>query len=309
MALALMQIGLLTYRDWATPWQHESDLIERALTKWLCKATCELQMFQFAITYSDDRANQVAQYSGYVANEPENFNRVSFTISRIGDIPAYTLSAGITELEQAVPGLGETALHYLEKTAVLPILTPCFALHLASQTYWMGEEDENLYIKEELEQLDEGFDPNHVEVYRKRDFLASIPEWAANAKCRHPLSNLRRIALEHAGTDAGTVSALLLKIARGRKDYWLPSTHDEQMDCADIAAIFRWTENDDCGQIVDDAMNQIFNTGESTNEFGTVYLAPEAEPLKAWLRSAETTFQRLRLCEQLVRMVGQPVRH
>lgn len=309
MALSLMQLGLLTYRDWARPWQHEIDLIERALAKWLRKATSELQVFQFGITYSDRRSEQVAQFSGWLPDNKDISNRVSFTIYRIGDIPAYTLSAGITELEQAVPGLGETALYYLEKTAILPVLTPCYALYLASQCYWMGEEDETLRIEEELEYCEPGSTPEQIEIYRKRDFLAAIPEWAALPKQRLTHSSLRRIALEHAGTDAGTVADLLLKIARCRNDYWAPSTYDEQLDCSDIAAIFRWTETDGCGQIVDDAMNQIYNNGESTEDFGIAYLDPKAEPLKAWLRSAEKTFQRLRLCEQLVRMVGRPVRH
>lgn len=309
MALSLMQIGLLTYRDWATPWQHESDLIERALTKWLRKATAELQIFQFGITYSDRRLEQLSAHMSYTPFERDNAGRVAFTLYRVGDLPAYTLGSGITELEHAVPGLGETALYHLEQAAVLPILTPCHALYLASNNYWMGEDDETLAIQEELAQLSDGLNPDDIEFYRKRDFLASIPEWAATAKPRLPLSSLRRIALEHTGTDAGTVAALILKIARSGKGCWCPDTRDEEMDCSDIAAIFRWSEDDDCGRIVDDAMNEIYNSGESTDDFGTAYLVPEAAPLKAWLRSAEKTFRLLRLCEQLVRIVGQPVRH
>jgi PRTRC genetic system protein F len=309
MALSLMQIGLLAYRDWAIPWQHESDLIERAMAKWLRKATSELQLFQFGITYSDHRASEIEQFNGWLPDDSDHRNQVSFTIYRIGDIPSYTLGTGITELEQAIPGLGETAMHYLEQTAVLPILTPSFALYLAQHTYWRGEEDETIAIEEELEYCEEGTTAEQLDIYCKSDFLTTIPEWAATAKQRLPLSSLRRIALEQADTDAGKVAAILLKIARFRSGYWLPDAHAEQLECSDVAAIFRWSTNDDCGRIVDDAFQQIFESGENTDDFGTAYLAPEAEPLKAWLRSAENTFRLLRLCEQLVWMVGQPERH
>lgn len=309
MALSLMQIGLLTYRDWATPWAHEIDLVERALTRWLRWATRELQIFQFGIAYSDRRAEKIMSQLGWTLFEKEHADHISFTLYRTGDPPAYTIGAGIIELERAVPGLGETAMHYLEQTAVLPILTPNQALYWASQAYWMGEEDETLAIEEEIQYCEPGTTPEQVDIYRKCDFLATIPEWAALPKHRLPHASLRRIALDHAGTDAAEAAALLLKIARRSKGAWVPNTGDEQMDCADVAAVFRWSEDDDCGQIADTTLNQIFQNGESTDDFGSAYLPPEAAPLKAWLRSAEKTFQLLRLCEQLVRIVGQPVRH
>lgn len=308
MALSLMQIGLLTYRDWAKPWAHESDLIERALTRWLRRATADLQMFQFAITYSDRRASQVTAYRGWDRNTPEDNKRVSFTIYRIGDLPSYTLRAGITELEQAFPCLGETALHYLAKAAVLPMLTPQHALYLASATYWHGEGDETYRLQEELEYCDPGTKPEDVEIYRKRDFLTAIPEWAALPKQHLTQTSLRRIALDHAGTTPGEVAAVLLEIARIRKGAWRPNTQDENMDCSDVAALFRWSDDDDCGRIVDDAMNDIINAGESTDDFGSAYLLPDPEPLKAWLRSAEKSFRLLRLCERLVRLVGTTAR-
>lgn len=291
-ALSLMQIGLLTYRDWAKPWSHESELIQRALEKWLRKATGELQMFQFGIAYSD-RRDELLESFGHFSEGRNNPQNISFTLYRIGERPLYTLSDGITALETTVAGLGETAMFYIARAQwnTVPMLTPMEALGLAQSHYWMGEADETLIIEEQIQFMDEGTTEDDLDIYRLRDFLAKIPEWAATPKQALPLASLRRLALDLAGTDAGEVAALLLKMQRAIIGVWSPNPLEENMETVEVAGEFIWAQGDDCGRIYDDAMNDVYNSGESTEDFGTAYLNPYPAPIKEWMRSAEKTFR------------------
>lgn len=295
--LALMELGLVSENDVAEPWQAESEILQRSLTRWAEKEGQGLNLFSPVLCIGD-------MPDGVVDAAELDDNQIAIGISSC-DALYGLIGENTTIIEKEAPGLGETLLHYLDRAlwTTLFAVTPASCLELAKQVYWMGEDDEQLVVEEAAlsgENIDD------LELFRKSDYLSTAPEWAAD-----PLERLRETQLvalaksENPLVRAAAHAAIDLAAVLKNQSFTPPSWGEGgYADPVNPAICLRWSEDDHVLRVFDDHYEYVIQTEGASDLHGLYTLQNSKEGLREALDNLSHLFARLRAAEQAINVIA-----
>lgn len=255
VALDMLDAGVLTHTDKGFS---PTMMVEQSMSKWFASLTHDLQFFAPDLFMTNDLGNVTLDMDEKGAKKHfgvESEKTLTFAVS-FAAWHWFTLQERCEALEAKVPGLGETAIRWLD-THIHPLMTavtPNFTLYAAQHVYWYGEDDESEAVEEILAM---GEDPEDMDLYTKADFDASFPKMsyaAAEKLDRDALTSL----LSHPDREVADLAALLLEETPedGVGGSYLQQFCDDHMPVLEPAICIGWSAADDTVQIVDDYFNR-----------------------------------------------------
>lgn len=293
--LAFLDLGMVSETDLVEPWRSESEVLRRAFNRFIEQEGSGLTLFSPRVVIADS-------LDGYEAPEPGEDILFCFYSTSMESLFIGNRTARI---EKACPGLGETLLFQIEKAlcATFYCVTPERCLDLARYIYWQGEDDEQQVVEE---MLSEGENPDTMEIYRRSDYLAHLPGWAAESREKLPPDRLREIARTGKGLVKEAAETALELAAEHIEDYRPPRFDEFIGDNIDPALYVRWMEEDDVGRVFDDFYQYAIQS-ESTDMHGYISSKPDKKGVGKALEDIRQFFRLLRALEKAFSLIGERV--
>lgn len=295
--LAFLDLGMVSETDLVEPWQSEREILRRAFYRFIEQEGSDLALFSPRIVIADSLDDGYTPHKDIDNNLVFSFYSTSLKSMFIGN--------GAARIEEACPGLGETLLYQIDRAvcATLYCVTPACCLDLARYIYWQGEDDEREVV---AERLAEGESIEDMDVYRRSDYLAHIPEWAAAPTEKLSLDRLREIARSGKGLVPEAAKAALDLAEQQVDGYQKPSFEEFIGDNVDPALFVRWSENDDVDRVFDDFYEYAVQ-GECTEMHGYISSQPDKDGIGKALEDIRQFFRILRALERSFCLIGERI--
>lgn len=293
--MAFLDLGMVSETDLVEPWQSETEVLRRAFNRFIEQQGSGITLFSPRFVIADS-------LDGYEVSEPgEDILFCFYSTST----ESLFIGNRTSRIEEACPGLGETLLYQIEKAlcATFYCVTPERCLDLARYIYWQGEDDERQVVEELLA---EGESPETTVIYRRSDYLAYLPEWAAESREKLPPDRLREIARTGKGLVKEAAEAALELAAQESEDYRPPRFEEFMGDNVAPALYIRWSEEDDVERVFDD-FYQYAVQSESTDMHGYISSKPDKDGVGKALEDIRQFFRLLRALEQAFSLIGERV--
>jgi len=303
IALGMLDAGVLTHTSRElTPFM----MVDKSMSEWFAAITRDLKWFEANLTMTNDLENLAHGLDLDLAKKHfgvESDKTLSFAIN-FATWYWFTLKDRIEALEAKVPGLGETAIHWLDKHVhpLCQAVTPNFTFYAAQHSYWLGEDDESLIIEEHA---DCGGDAEDYEIYRRADFDASFPEMAHTASEKLDKDALLGL-LSHPDREVADLAAMLLDVETedGIGGAYLEAFSEDYLPVIEPAICIAWAEKDDTVQIIDDYFNmQAENGGTDCNAVWTV--AQSVEGILKARKAIERYISQLKKIENVLSIIAE----
>jgi len=293
--LAFLDLGMVSETDLVEPCQSETEVLRRAFNRFIDQEGSGITLFSPRIVIADSLDENEAPEPG--EDIQFCFYSTSMESLFIGNRTAH--------IEKACPGLGETLLFQIEKAlcATFYCVTPERCLDLARYIYWQGEDDERQVVEE---MLAEGENPDTMEIYRRSDYLAHLPDWAAESREKLSTDRLREIACTRKGLVKDAAQAALDLAEQHIEDYRPPHFDEFVGDNIDPALYVRWSENDDVGRVFDDFYHYVIQS-ECTEMHGYLSSKPDTEGIGKALEDIRQFFRILRALEKAFSLIGEQI--
>jgi PRTRC genetic system protein F len=253
-----------------------------------------------------------------------------------------TIGPALRALDAARPRLGQTVLDILDDglQRCVRAVSPQTGLEWAKDQYWRGEDDESEYVKEELyearsyaeQRLKENKKQKRkpekmptdaelieqIEIFKRKDYDDCIPRcWTSEIK---PLKHLPSTVAYRAVKGSGArlmdifwmesqwplIRAACLAIRTARRQ---DTSHD--LYCCEhgtyhaVPYVLRWNEDDMLPRIIDDTINQYYESGEYQLEVNSAFLFHDGPSLASALRRLNNFLRLTRACEDLIKLVSR----
>lgn len=283
LALHLLAAGLIADADLRAPWQHEVELLERALSRWAEPRLAPLQVFDLAFYITDD-ATEYCEYVGIETEEPDLVQ----TAIGANRVRAYTLAGNTLALDEHEKGLAETALHALAIGCgnTMPTLAPWSVVENAEMLYnWGFDEEESSYPAAE--------------------FFTHLPEWVCNPRRRVKPHRLAHLARGRGGRNVvANVAAAILEVERLAKDRRVIRAEVHHIGCLSVGVALHWEEPRTLARFYDDWVQYNANA-EHTEDLGQAIFAARA--IGRWLDGTARMLELARAIERLILLLGTPL--
>lgn len=307
VAVSMIELGMANDDDAAcadTP----AVFVERVFERWVKEKTASLKLLSPCFTLTDS-LHSLGEYGYEKDADQQIFVGVSYSFE---DARYFSLKAKIEQLELTVPGLGQTALHNLYGWLAKSLLaiTPDFIFNLVQYQYWGGEEDEKGFFDHDgaeddceenecpvtLAQFNEEFPP-HVyspgEIIKKRQLKELT-------KHKDPLV-------------AQTAKLLL---SQPDKKKWCEDNQEyvENLgtgnQCIGYNLMLDWDPagSQIAGQVCDDWMEEVYNSGISTDLYLIFKSERNRDGIKTLFASLERYIHTLAWLERAVTLLATPKR-
>jgi len=295
---AFLDLDMITEADLAEPWGSERELMERAFNRFMGTEGSGLCLYEPVIALADSVDGDYCDHSNSEKTDDEVFFCFYSKSRRYLNIGKTAL-----QIEEICPGLGETLLYHIGRGvySTLSCATPETCLDIAKFTYWQGEEDEREVI---AELLAEGENPEDMEIYRRSDYLASIPEWAANPTDKLSLARLKKIARTGEGLVRDAAKAALDLANLQVDSYRSPYFEEFIGDNVDPALFVRWSDNDDTERVYDDYY-QYATQSECTDIHGYLAAITDKEEIGKMLDNIRQFFRILKALDRAFLLIGE----
>lgn len=245
------------------------------------------------------------------------------------------IGPAIQQLEDHHAGLGHTVLFWLNTSFQKSsrAVTPVTGIDWARHNYWMGEDDEAERVEEEMDfarnehahqqsklppnkrvPFDEAAALKNVELFRKADYDAMIPEWAGSKFSHKPKLSLQQLARFRSKFPAvipATLAAASLLEELNRKKLLnglLDNSMFDSVHWEPTPYLLRWSfgkkKMDSLGQIYDDYMNEMMNTGEIMLDVNAVFAFHDGPSLVRAIRRFEIYGRVLNAAENLLATIA-----
>jgi PRTRC genetic system protein F len=313
MAILWLDAGELTDDDFG----HPRELVATAVTRWMHKqltGTKYLGCLDIMVNPTIDPWD-CADLHNFDGNPDDHW---MLSVSQGDGVSWYELEPGITALEDAHPGLGQTALREFEtKVArLLPVLTPETARITAENQWWYGLSTQSDF-KEELLAMYDGEEDVVVEEWLHKGpetFDAKFPEWMfVSPESRKTLTDIELQSIADAGTtsEARAVAQQLLELRLIDSDSyrlpWLFGQSPVQEDNAYFSAYIRWNKDDLINQLDDDRIDNANVNGDCfTDLLGADAIPFAQDGFTQWKSEIEAGFAVLRKLDTLLPLIAAP---
>lgn len=224
--------------------------------------------------------------------------------------PWYSIGKKLTEIETAVPGLGQTVYYWLatEGTRVFNIMTPWAAGHdLAPHTWWYGCEDQQDF-EEEWEAYHDGDDEaGSVSScdYSPNAWKAAFPEYVTDIKQPLDIEKLKEISTSHLDDTIKQIAKITISLVEHDK-FKSIDVYGTEFESVHSALYLLWEDHDHLNRLMDDFFEMANQSSDMYTEDLALVLCPVDDPkaMKEMLSNLGKIFKQLKNIEQLVNLIG-----
>ncbi|HWW69677.1 MAG TPA: PRTRC system protein F [Duganella sp.] len=286
---------------------HERDLATRALSRWWAdlRRRYPMQLFKWTLMVSE--LEDLPDSGRFEPDRPSG-NHAWFCISRAenADIPRVSLARAVEQLEVRLEGFGQSVISLLEDA--LRHLPECFTPWLAHRAaHWLHwSETEN---DEEMIALarDNGDDP--ADLLTREIFFEGMPRWVVAPQRTLTRNQIVRAARE--GFEKDVISACdAISSLASRPDFGIDSggcgTETSGYDSVEGMAVISWKAFDTPGNVIDDMLNQIGQSGEYVHFIDMQHVELTSAAVGEWMRRTQDMVHLAYLTEQLILLIGEP---
>ena len=213
----------------------------------------------------------------------------------------------LTRIETHCPGLGETALYWLQRASgrTLYALTPQSARDLCEYIHWQGSSDQAEWLDEMRsmgmteEDLGDAISPDWYDGH--------FPDWVLRAKPVLDEDALSRI--QSSMPEVAQVAAVLLDIEQLLADGGqLPGLDGMEVECVYFGAYLRWDADDPMARVFDDFIEYANCASDGyTDLFGAGAVPLDAEGFHVWLHKTGLGLQLLSSLDRLIALIAEPL--
>jgi len=267
------------------------DITSQSLSVWASKHCAEIQVLdKFELIASLDQDAFGLDYEG----EP---NKELLYIGFLSQqtTPFINVKAKVEGLEAAYPGLGHTAFSIAEQASyrTFTAFTPNVALHHASYLYWCGTDNDEDFIEEVGDGIDE-------DTLFPSQFLASFPTYFLSGTTLER-GEIQRIA--EGNDDAGETAKVILSImGLIDQDARLPYLNNFYGESAYFSC-YMGTGDDMLGRVLDDFYQ---GSGDGyTDMYGVAEVKFNKLAFLKWKSDMEKGFALYTQLDRLVRCIGE----
>ncbi|WP_195763757.1 PRTRC system protein F [Pseudoduganella rivuli] len=218
----------------------------------------------------------------------------------MSDVAHWGIGCGLDYLEHTVPMLGTTILETLERKGlqVCPLFSPQVVMDEACGLYWLGEEDETMYLEEECGDDEAAKEAMRQNMVTRADIDAAFPAWtlALDKPCLslRALASLRQHACPYV-RKAGVLVLALRKLATTGQ--YMP---EWEAPFIGYGAVLCWHDGDLAVRVSDDCAQMAWQ-GDSSDTVGEVVF-PLAAPtaLRRWMENMRPNLRAIGLIDRLL---------
>lgn len=292
-----------------------TQIVQRAIGQWIARQCEGLDSLRdsFAVGVALDPALLDWAYDGscYLVDvefDPDEQWALGLDVSS-GENPFFTLSEKTTAIENEVPGLGRTALHwlYLAGWRTTSVFTPWTARQICEHLYWCGSSNQKEWLEEVAAQ---GMEESEIDGCLSPDwFDGHFPDWVIK-----PGKLLRRDVLAPLSADASltpqarAVAALLVEIGDLYESGAELPMHQIGVEPVCFGAYLRWSKDDPLLRVLDDHEQMANECSEGYTTFsGVDFISLEdVDAFRKWKMEKEAGFSLLRKLDRLIGLVATP---
>lgn len=272
-----------------------------ALTAWLNRKLSGLRCLRptFSLSLSEPTQGDPASDGDVVTLHGQ--------IAWYGGGGTWCVGAALECLEDIHPRLGLTVLRVIEDQSwqTLPLFTASTALDVAMDTYWYGEENEEVALEEAWGDDQERREEMRDGMVTRALFDATFPAWALRGAARRSLLGHRALAAIAKRMTCERVRSVIedaRALARLRVPERALQEQDKEGYFIGFAGVLAWSPDDPVTpRVVDDFEQMVGEGGEFFEESGTreVDLSGPAD-LRAWVKDMAPWFEAVRLIDGLI---------
>ncbi len=273
---------------------------------------------EFTIAYTNAAHKQYGLEEHFIASDHDFDSKDqipahgAITI-HVGNPEWFFIGPKLGNIEQVMPGAGQTILHTLECAGrnSLGLLAPSDALDIARNLFWMGEDDERLAMEENdwepgsiltrAQLMDEvppwAYSPRPMEGWPK--FTVNLQQGEFGFTLRQQEENIHRL-LDRAAMVWKMSESVFTRV----KNHAPQVAEHNFMSCP---FLLRWNNSDSLTRLFDDCWNDIQQAGERTDlSFGTFFKWGDMpEMIKAW-QNLEPVLVLVGEMAKLIAEIGEP---
>ncbi len=308
--LTFIDAGLVLETDIPEAWNCNDTIFQSVLDRFTAKHSDALSIFDMKVIYSESlddlitdeevEKNDLIKICG---GNPEQ-KTINFGIYT-NSWEEIFIGKKIEELEKKIPGFGRTVIGLITRATYeksMYCVTPAETYGMCQMNYWMGEEDESSILEEMIGEMDaEEFEEQSLDVFKKSDLYAHMPEWAVEYGTLMSIEQIQELTT-HKDEFVAQVASALLPISEKDKD----KDHHSvgiSMNHASPALLIRWNDQDATTQIYDDYYRYICES-DCTNDIHRFFISNnDPEQLKSLFDALGNYINYTASVEKLLRLV------
>lgn len=250
--------------------------------------------------------------------QPEFDGHAWFIFTRIDSdrgIPRFALERRVQLLERKLEGFGQTVLAVLrDATMRLPeSLTPWRAGEFAEYMHWNYSTDDADLL--ETRRIENGYATvqeviDNDDVMTRAEFYKNIPRWVINPQrtvsradiCAAPLNVFEMKVVAACDAIASLVVGAGFTLHPADKGVYRTGA-----DSTDGAMALLWRDGDAIGRVIDDVINDLYNSGSGTDFIDATPVPMTAPGILQFQDLTEQMMQLAVLTERLVLLIGDPI--
>ena len=318
-------------------------LCQGALSRWLNRQLPHLQVLHpwFGLELDDGLDEQDAEHVSTTAAAEGHSMALSGLLTWGARGGTWAVGEALQDLESRHAGLGQTVLESLERVArrTLPLVTPQECLHLASEVYWFGEEDEALALDEacgeEAQDTQAQRQEMREEMVTRDKFERLMPAWAVSWSTQRELLDEAALRILLTGALPASVRDVIRLVlglmallpnqaihesqqmarhpepaqAVGTPSNTLPDYADRDAEgyFLGYAGVVIWDREDDLMlRVVDDYEQMVGECGEYSEHCGIHRVRlHDASDLLDWMDAMQAWFAAVRQLDDLIVRLSQ----
>lgn len=281
---------------------HERDVASRALTNWWDRAHRRYPTKNFMWTLA------VTERISYDEEPDKHPNRAWFVLGRSEktDMPRFSLAHAIENLELRLEGFGQTVLAVLyDSTTYLPeALTPWKAHNWVDMLHWSESENDREMIA--LAKMN-GDAPE--DLMTRARFFENMPRWVVRPKRKLSREQIVRAARDKKDHDVIAACDAIHALVNRPDFVVIPhecGTETSGEESYEAFAVISWRAFDAPGNVIDEWLNMIGNSGEAIDAIDIRRVELTTESIEHWMRRTEQMMHLAKLTDNLLCLIGEP---
>ena len=247
---------------------------------------------------------------------PEHAGKLWFCLTRDHktEIPRFELHQRLTQLENTLPGFGQTVMALLlDAMRHLPTAFDLwFAEDIARNWLWqdaMCDEEllENARLEGGFDTIQEVLDSGHVTTMA--DFFRDTPAWVmtpARVLSRKKIQRAAKSEFERAVVAACDAISAVASEPDFKVESYLVGAHQAGCDSIEGCAVLLWRQDSEAVHVIDNYLEDIGNSGEYTEFIDAVPVEPTRAGILDYKARTENIMRLAQATERLLKLVGEP---
>lgn len=279
-------------------------LVQQTIARWINRHVGHLEHFAFEALVA---TGSEAICDGALFSATPDVDAQWYWALQAEQVVWLSMKERITRIEATSPGLGETALYWLQRSSgrTIFVFTPETARQICEYIHWQGSCDQGDWVEE---MISLGMTTADMEDAISPDwFDGHFPNWVIDPKPVLDSSALSEIAA--AEGELAPLASALLDVERLEADGGqLPGLEGMDVESVYFGAYLRWDADDPLDRVFDDFIEHANCASDGyTDLFGAQAVPLDSEGFFVWQRRTELGLQLLSALDRLIGCIAEPI--